>query len=236
MSDPRKLARAAIEAVAKEFSATFEEGDDPSVAYIMAGGKRVAVEIRALKLRGVGWDNSSRPHLRFDKVAIRLIERLKTTFDETVPKGVTVVFTITAPIRLASKTAAALEHEIRTLLRRKTPGRQKQVIHGNHIRIGLLSDKSGRAAKVIGFVHNSDSESLLLLNMTRELLEQIGEAGKRTTGLASDRWLVVVSPRGISLLEAYRCIYSQLRIATRFEKTLMVFGDGRGGLLTKSTS
>ncbi len=85
---------------------------------------------------------------------------------------------------------------------------------------------------MIGFVHNSDSDPLLLLNMTRELLELISaEAGGRTLRRAGDRWLVVVSAGGISCLEAYRYIYSQLRIATGFKKTLMVFDDGRLGML-----
>jgi hypothetical protein len=56
--------------------------------------------------------------------------------------------------------------------------------------------------------------------MTRELLELIrGEAGGRATRLAGDRW-------------RYRHIYSQLRMATDFKKILMVFGDGRVGMLT----
>jgi hypothetical protein len=146
----------------------------------------------------------------------------------------TVLLTITAPIRLPSKTAAALEDKIQTLLRRGSPGRDdKDTIHGNRVQIRLLRDESERAPKMIGFVHNSDSDPLLLLNMTRELLELISaEAGRRATGLAGDRWLVVISPRGISCLEAYRYIYSQLRMATDFEKILIVFGDGRVGVLT----
>jgi len=42
----------------------------------------------------------------------------------------------------------------------------------------------------------------------------------------------VTSARGTSCLEAYRYIYSQLRMATNFKKILMVFGDGRVGTLT----
>lgn len=38
--------------------------------------------------------------------------------------------------------------------------------------------------------------------------------------------------RGISCLEAYRYIYSQLRVATDSKKILMAFGDGRIGILT----
>jgi hypothetical protein len=35
----------------------------------------------------------------------------------------------------------------------------------------------------------------------------------------------VISAGGSSCLEAYRYIYSQLRLATDFKKILMVFGD-----------
>ena len=86
---------------------------------------------------------------------------------------------------------------------------------------------------MIGFVHNSDSDPLLFFNMTRELLELISaEAGARAPRLAGDRWLVVISAGGISCLVAYRYIYSQLRIMTDYTKILMVFGDGRIGMLT----
>jgi hypothetical protein len=237
MRDLKQQKRTAIEAVARRFSATWEKGNDPPDAYIMVAGKRVAVDITTLKRRGPGQGNAAKPRLRFDKVATRLIERLQATLGETVPDGMTVLLTITAPIRLPSKTAASLEDKIQTLLGRGSPGRdepdERDTIHGNRVQIRLLRDESERGPKMIGFVHNSDSDALLLLNMTRELLELISaEAGRRAPKLAADRWLVVISAGGISCLEAYRYICSQLRMAADFGKILMVFGDGRVGMLT----
>jgi len=234
MRDLKKQERTAIEAVARWFSAMWEKGGDPPDAYITVAGKRAAVDIATLKLRGTGRGNAAKPRLRFDKVATGLIERLQATLGETVPDCTTVLLTITAPIRLPSKTAASLEHKIRTLLGRRSPGRdEKDTIHGNRVQIRLLRDESERAPKLIGFVHNADSDPLLLLNMTRELLQLISaEAGRRAPKLGGDRWLVVISARGISCLEAYGYICSQLRMATDFKKILMVFGDGRVGMLT----
>ena len=233
MRDLKKQERTAIEAVARRFSATWEKGSDPPDAYLTVAGKRVAVDITTLKQRGPGQDNAAKPRLRFDKVATRLLERLQATLGEAVPDGMTVLLTITAPIRLPSKTAASLEDEIQTLLQRGSPGRDaNNTIHGNRVQIRLLRDESQRAPKMIGFVHNPDSDPLLLLNMTRELLELISaEAGTRAPKPAGDRWLVVISARGISWLEAYRYIYSQLRMATDFKKILMVSDDGRVGML-----
>jgi len=229
MRDLKKQERIAIEAVSRRFSATWEKGTDPPDAYITVAGKRVAVDVTTLKRRGTGQVNAAKLRLRFDKVATRLIERLQATLGDIVPDGMIVLLTITAPIRLPSKTAAALEDKIQTLLGRGSPGRdEKDTIHGNRVQIRLLRDESERAPKMIGFVHNSDSDPLLLLNMTRELLELISaEAGRRTMGPAGDRWLVVISAGGISYLQAYRYIYSRLRMATDFKKILMVFGDGR---------
>jgi hypothetical protein len=233
MRDLKKQERTAIEAVARRFSATWEKGSDPPDAYIMVAGKRVAVDITTLKRRGTGQGNAAKPRLRFDKVATRLIERLQATLGETVPDGMTVLLTITAPIRLPSKTAASLEDKIPTLLGRGSPGRdEKDTIHGNHVRIRLLRAGSERAPKMIGFVHNSDSDPLLLLNMTRELLALISAEAGRRARLGDDRWLVVISARGISCLEAYRYIYSRLRMAADFKRILMVFDDGRVGMLT----
>jgi hypothetical protein len=234
MRELKKQERTAIEAVARRFSATWEEGSDPPDVYLMVAGKRVAVDITTLKQRGTGQDDAVKPRLRFDKVATRLIERLQATLGEAVPDGMTVLLTITAPIRLPSKTAASLEDKIQILLRRRSPGRdEKDTIHGNRVQIRLLRDESERAPKMIGFVHNPDSDPLLLLHMTCALLERIGaEAGKPAPALAGDRWLVIISAEGISCLEAYRYIYSQLRLASDFKKVLMVFGDGRVGMLT----
>lgn len=166
-----KHERAAIDAVARRFSATWEQGSDPPDAYLVVAGKRVAVEITTLRRRGTGQTNGAKPRLRFDKVATRLIERLQATLGDTVPDGTTVLLTITAPIRVPAKTAASLEARIQTLVGRRSPGRdEKATIHGNRIRIQLVRDESERAPKMIGFVHNADSDPVLLLNMTRECL------------------------------------------------------------------
>lgn len=114
----------------------------------------------------------------------------------------TVLLTITAPIRLPSKTAAVLEGKIQTLFGRGSPGRdEKDTIHGNHVQIRLLRDESIRAPKMIGFVHNPDTDPLLLLNMTRELLELSAEAEEtcRRSMARRDRRRRNFMLRGISL-------------------------------------
>ena len=235
MTDLNTQQQTAIETVARRFSATWEKGSDPPDAYIIVAGKRVAIDITTLKWRGTLKVNAAKPRLRFDKVATRLIERLQATLGETVPDGMTVLLTITAPIRLASKTAAALEGKLHAILGRESPSRDEKItIHGNRVQIRVLRDAPERAPKMVGFVHNPDSDRLLLLNMTSELLELIStDVGGRAIRLAGDQWLVVIGEKDFSFLELYRYICSQLGRATDFKKILMVFGDGRVEMLTE---
>jgi hypothetical protein len=233
MRQLNKQERTAIEAVARHFSATLGEDNGPSDAYISVAGKQVAVDITTLKRRGTDQANAAKPRLRVDKVATGLIERLQATLGQSVPDGLTVLLTITAPIRLPSKTAASLEDKIQTLLGRGLLGRdEKDTIHGNRVHIRFLTDQSERAPKMIGFVHNADSDPLLLLNMTREVLELLNaEPDRPSPRFVGDRWLVAISARQISCLGAYRYIYSELRAAPHYEKILIVFADGRVGTL-----
>jgi hypothetical protein len=108
MSKLRKQQRAAIEAVARHFSATWEQGEDPRDGYISIGGKRIAVEVTTVKQRIAERADLTKPRLRFDRVALGLVRRLHDALHEAVPDGKTVILTITAPIRMPSKTAALL--------------------------------------------------------------------------------------------------------------------------------
>jgi len=225
--------RAAIEAVARRFPGTWEKGSDRAGVHVMAGGKRIAVDIGSLGRRSAADANGGEPRLRFDKVATRVVERLRASLGERVPDDSIVLLTITAPIRVPAKTVAALEEKARALLGRGSARRAEKVtIHGNRVQIRLVSNEAARRSRVIGFVHNPDSDPHVLVAMTREWLE-LSSAGARKRGVprAGHRWLVVVSPRKGSCLEAYRYIHAQLGTPIGFDRIVMVFGDGRVGVL-----
>ena len=84
-------------------------------------------------------------------------------------------------------------------------------------------------SKVIGFVHNPDSDPVVLLRLTQTLLQHIGAAAdkRRPEKFTGDRWLVVAHKDGLSYIETYRHVCSQLSISTDFKKILMVLAGGR---------
>ena len=97
-----------------------------------------------------------------------------------------------------------------------------------------MNGGSKRTTKVIGFVHNPDSDADVLLDITHSLIECIGAkaGGGASAGFAGDRWLVLAGEDRLSHIEPYRHVYSQLSIPTDFKKILMMLAGGRIETLT----
>lgn len=91
--------------------------------------------------------------LRFDKVAVAFVDKVRLALLPYLPKGGILVFTVTAPIRKDSKTADALIAQIRKRLRGSLLKHEyRTTINDNHIRVRFHSAKGKR--RVLGFVHN----------------------------------------------------------------------------------
>jgi hypothetical protein len=228
MSELKKPERAAIEAVAKHFAATWENGEQPPDAYVKIRNKKIAVDITVIKQRMIKWNDQAKPRLRFDKVVLGLIGRLQTGLHQAVPDGKTLLVTVTAPIWQPGKTADTLEDRILTsLAHRSTRVELRDTIHGNQVRVRLVTSFSG-TSKVIGFVHNPDSDPEVLLGVSDLLLKCIGaDADKRLpAGFAGDRWLVIGSEGKPVQVDTYRRVCSQISLPADLKKVLMVFAGG----------
>ena len=219
-----KAEQTAIQAVAAHFATTLEEGRGAADAYLSVARKRIALVATAIESRAAPGAKARKPRLRFDRVALGLIDRLRTAIDGSVPDGLTVMATITAPIRLPARTAIAMEQRIRRLIAtRAAPARVTATIHGNEIQVHLLKGGTARTARLIGFVHNPDSDPAVLIDVARSLLARIG-SGERATGR---RWLVIDIRDGPVQIETCRQVWSQLSVRSIFEQTLVVLPGGR---------
>lgn len=228
MSELRKPEWAAVEAVAKHFSATWENGEQPPGAYIKIGKKKIAVDITSIKRRMIKWDDLAKPRLRFDKVVLRLIGRLQSGLHQAVPDGKTLIVTVTAPIRLPGKTADTLEDKIRSsLVHRSGRLELNDTVHGNQVRVRLAKSFRG-TSKVIGFVHNPDSDPGVLLGVTDLLLNCIGTGADKRLPAAfpGERWLVIGYEGAPIQVDTYRQVCSQISLPTDLKKVLMVLAGG----------
>lgn len=104
--------------------------------------------------------------LRFDKVALRLIDGLKASVVEVFPEDQSIVFTVTAPIKHPAKTSAALQR----LLRDLPSGNIRQTINGNEVCARKVNAVLTGMPRVMGFVHNPESNADLILDIAESNL------------------------------------------------------------------
>jgi hypothetical protein len=115
--------------------------------------------------------SASKLGLRFDRVVVRILGDLRSFAETVAPRGVTVLVTLSAPIRSPAKTVDDLKREISALLSAGGPrGDQSATVHGNNVRMRLLEHSSSRTPKLIGFVHNPDSAPKPLLDLAEQRL------------------------------------------------------------------
>ncbi|CAA6603395.1 conserved hypothetical protein [Rhodospirillaceae bacterium LM-1] len=105
--------------------------------------------------------------LRFDRVVIGLVGRLRAFAEDVVPEGTTVLVAVTAPIRVPAKTTAALKERIGALLA-GAARHEKSTIHGNRTTIRIVEHRTRQAPKFLGFVHNPDSDPDRLFDLVVE--------------------------------------------------------------------
>lgn len=114
---------------------------------------------------------ASAPRLRFDRVALRLVEGVSHALQDDVPEGACLVFAVTAPIREPAKTMAALIEMLRPKLAdRGDPAKLAQLMHGNQVRAQVMVNRSRPDAKIVGFVHNPEPSPDSLFDTVQRML------------------------------------------------------------------
>lgn len=199
--------------------------------HLYIDGRIVDVDATTLPLHGTGHGKETKPALRVDKVVTRVTERLQAAAAGCVPAGVTVVVTMTAPIKVAAQTTIAIEDTLVELIAHKGDEPRATLTGlGNKVQMQVVSHGLKAAPKLITLVHNPATKPQLLINLTREMLDLATATAKRR---ATARGVVIACGRKSTCIDAYRTIWSQLARATKTNKILMLFKDDRAELLSE---
>jgi hypothetical protein len=133
-------------------------------------------EIADKTLSGSGL-SAARLGLRFDRVVVRVLGELRSFAEGATPGGVTILVTISAPIRLPAKTVEDLKREIGALQSVGAPhADHSAMVQGNHVRMRTVRQSSRPALALIGFVHNPTSAPELLLDLAEQWLHAQDQA------------------------------------------------------------
>jgi hypothetical protein len=170
-----------------------------------------------------------RPRLRFDKVALRVTRHLQAALQDAVPADRTLLFTLTAPILVPAQTTAAIEAlALACLAPGGTPEARVADLHGNRVQVRVASSGACEGRKVIGMVHNPDTDANALLDLTQAWLEASCDAVQRPAPARTvdARWLALLVEPGMPT-EAYRLIDEQLGLGYDFARVLIVRQQGK---------
>jgi hypothetical protein len=109
--------------------------------------------------------------LRFDRVAIRLLENIRVAIEQKIEEEITVIMTITAPIKLPAKTASQLIEKIKNFLEFGIPPKDSSItIFQNKVQLRFVKSSKKESSKFIGLVHNPDIKPQLLLDLATQWL------------------------------------------------------------------
>ncbi len=208
--------QAALDALAAAEGATWalDAGGDLAVR---VGRRSVSVNVVELKARGASVE---RPRLRFDKVVVRLIAQLREAAAPATLADRTVVVTCTAPIKVASKTCAALASRIADMLTRRAPPDFDADVCGNAMRVRIIGARAPGGPPLVGFVHNpAPYAAALLLDVTEALVDALTKADAK--------WLLLANRDGPQAVALWRQALAAIGTVSSCERVLMSFADGR---------
>jgi hypothetical protein len=191
-------------------------------------GRRMALDLVAPSAQLSHRPTATPPALRFDRVALRVLARLREAAREAVPEGWTVMVTVTAPIWLPGKTADTLAQRIRQLLARGGRGRAEfaATIHRNRVRIRIVRGGSAARARFVGFIHNPKPAPAVLFDLTTAMLRALDAHGAARKH-ARPRALVVRIADAPRWTLSYAQVCAQLLLDSAWQAVLLVGSDGK---------
>lgn len=204
-----RLEQAAMESVAQRFSAVWQKGS------LVRSGRRIAVDVAVAGRKPAG---QVHPRLRFDRVVLRLMADLRMALRD-LPNGEAVIVTVTAPIRQSGKTAAAIVDKVRAGLGHRDV---HLPLFGNHVRLRRVTGAPTSMPKVIGFVHNADTDPAILVEVAQTIMLRLGRHKALRPG---GRWLVLAD-KGFPQAAIYGYVWDQIATPAGYDRVLVALANG----------
>ena len=210
-----------IDAVAAEYCGTWTCGEDPPDAYLMIGGREIAIEISTL---------IQQPRTSDDMGAVGLVGELNLELCGLVPKGVTILLTLSTPmVGKRRKTKAALANFLREKLVdiQSFTDETKFDANGNVVSIRPTQGREGHD-KIVGIILPQDSKIDILFNVEQILGTLIARKIKTCATLVGGKplWLALLNEYPLASAQDYKDVLSQFSTKHPFEKIVLVSRDG----------
>ena len=247
-SDGQTPERRAVQAIAKCYSATLSGAAHPSGAARLSGaqlivrGQPIALEVVLMSQTPStarrGANKGARPRLREDRVAQRVLRDLEHGLNPQLNDGRTLILTLGAPIRVASKLVTSLTE---TLVSYLSSGAEEVDVSkrmlGNRVRFRVMKPATRWAPQLIGFVFSGDPSPGLLASTLGALHEAIAKSPGKRAALqgAGKRWLALVAEDWIADCKTYQRAYAKISPPHGYDRILMVSASGQVDVLVDAS-
>jgi len=124
-----------------------------------------------------GGDNPL-PRLRSDTVARRVMSGLQQSLNDAIPDGVTIILTISAPVRVPAATVKAIDQRLRReFLSRSAEQDFRESVLGNDVHVRIVNQSRPGAPKLVASVCNPEPSPIGLLDLIEAYLPEISHKG-----------------------------------------------------------
>jgi hypothetical protein len=219
----------AITSVARAFSGTWRPGENPPDAYLLLGAETIAVEISTLT-QHVTNGRGTRPRLSDDLATAAFANALNDELGHLIPDGHTIGLVLSSPILQLRKTKARLGLMLREYAANLSSLRddRKIEINGNKITVYLNRHGETGYKKVSAAITNRSSNPDILANVLQVLEDRIVTKARKCEHLDRNGpiWLALLNDYWLTESDTYRQALAQMSLEHRFQKILVVDGDG----------
>ena len=160
---------------------------------------------------------------------------LEHALNPQLKHGRTIILTLGAPIKVASKLVAALTDTLAACLESGAEEVDvKRIILGNRVRFRIVNARFRWAAQLIGFVFTGDPSPINLANTMSSLYDAIAKptSVRKPAKGASERWLVLAARDWIADIKTFRRAYSKMAPPHDYKRILIVPEGGQVEILT----
>jgi hypothetical protein len=216
-----------VEAIARHYSATSREGQNPPDAYLSIHGQDILLEVTQLteQVQVAGQLVPRRTH---DVSGIRILSQLSDSLEAALPPNRCIGLILDMPVENPNAFKRDLENELRRIIPAPPDGDFELRI-GNSTVQARFSDRTPGDKAVTGAVSNSAASPYVLANVKSSLTDRVLEKERICSALPfqGSRWLGLYNDYFLADKETYQQALSELNLPHSFQKILLVTDSGQ---------
>lgn len=207
------------------FGGDLEECEIAPDGYINIDGKKNAVEVSRFVEPMIGEDGARYPRLKDDAPADKLGKEVEVDIGKSIPDGVHVFLTMSAPIKNFCSTKKLIGQAIVEIVE-ADEGSADCTFSGNHVSINVFREWKGKGNKIgssIGRRYSTTNVDGKARDVLRERIKTKELIRKGYANISiSEYWLALYNDFWVADVDTYRAAFREMEIPHGFDQIFIV--------------